>query len=312
MNMHKVIIDCDNTMGVKGKDIDDGLSLVYLLGRSDVEILGVTSTYGNSTTDVVYSNTKRMLHELGFCSIPVLKGAGSKHKRRSAAARFLAGAANKYSRKLTLLATGSLTNLLAASFVDSDFFLHVERTILMGGITEPLLIGGRTMDELNFSCDPEAAYSVLRYGKNVSVITGNLCLQAHFNDTLLRRLNQFERMPIFQFLKKKIVPWLDFFKSEFKTDGIYTWDLVAAVYLTSPDLFKQRQMAICSTVEDLQSGLLRAATGEKKHSSGSCTGSRLNVPPEIRGINAFWSTVFDAWKNVRPKPGENSALYHRR
>ena len=27
-----LILDCDNTMGVPGRDVDDGLALLYLLG----------------------------------------------------------------------------------------------------------------------------------------------------------------------------------------------------------------------------------------------------------------------------------------
>ena len=34
-----VILDCDNTMGVPGCDVDDGLTLRYLLGCPEVELL---------------------------------------------------------------------------------------------------------------------------------------------------------------------------------------------------------------------------------------------------------------------------------
>lgn len=36
--MHKVLFDCDNTMGVKNCDVDDGLTLLYLLGRKDIDL----------------------------------------------------------------------------------------------------------------------------------------------------------------------------------------------------------------------------------------------------------------------------------
>lgn len=47
--MKKVLFDCDNTMGLPGRDVDDGLALLYLLGREDVDLKGVTTTYGNSS-----------------------------------------------------------------------------------------------------------------------------------------------------------------------------------------------------------------------------------------------------------------------
>jgi purine nucleosidase len=49
----------------------------------------------------------------------------------------------------------------------------------MGGITAPLFVGGVKMDELNFSCDPEASRCVLTRGENVSILTGNNCLAAY-------------------------------------------------------------------------------------------------------------------------------------
>ena len=52
-----LILDCDNTMGVPGRDVDDGLALLYLLGSPQVELLAVTCSFGNSTQEVVYRNT---------------------------------------------------------------------------------------------------------------------------------------------------------------------------------------------------------------------------------------------------------------
>jgi inosine-uridine nucleoside N-ribohydrolase len=49
-----VIYDCDNTIGIAGRDVDDALALLYLLGRVEVELLGVTITFGNDSTDETY------------------------------------------------------------------------------------------------------------------------------------------------------------------------------------------------------------------------------------------------------------------
>lgn len=61
--MMRVILDCDNTMGT-GADVDDGLALLYLLGHAgEVELAGITCTYGNSDIDTVYANTRRLAGE---------------------------------------------------------------------------------------------------------------------------------------------------------------------------------------------------------------------------------------------------------
>ena len=62
--MKKIVFDCDNTFGVKDCDVDDGLALMYLLGNREAQLLGITSTYGNSSLDVVQAVNLRMLEEL--------------------------------------------------------------------------------------------------------------------------------------------------------------------------------------------------------------------------------------------------------
>ena len=69
-----LILDCDNTMGVPGRDVDDGLALLYLLGSPQVELLAVTCSFGNSTQEVVYRNTLDLLARWGREDIPVLRG----------------------------------------------------------------------------------------------------------------------------------------------------------------------------------------------------------------------------------------------
>ena len=54
----KIIYDCDNTMGLYGKDVDDGLTLLYLYQQADVDLLGVTLTYGNGTLAEVVGQSK--------------------------------------------------------------------------------------------------------------------------------------------------------------------------------------------------------------------------------------------------------------
>ena len=43
----KIIFDCDNTLGLPLKEVDDGLVLLYLLGIPELKILGITISFGN-------------------------------------------------------------------------------------------------------------------------------------------------------------------------------------------------------------------------------------------------------------------------
>jgi len=84
----KVVMDCDNTIGIPGRDLDDALALFYLLGRDDVELIGVTTTFGNGSVEEVHANTKGMFRELKIDHIPLFLGASSRKERRSPAADF--------------------------------------------------------------------------------------------------------------------------------------------------------------------------------------------------------------------------------
>ena len=66
----KVIVDCDNTMGKPFAEIDDGLTLLYLLGCADIELIGITNCYANASLRDVEYWTDRFLHELDRTDIP--------------------------------------------------------------------------------------------------------------------------------------------------------------------------------------------------------------------------------------------------
>ena len=70
--MKKVIFDCDNTMGISNRDIDDGLALLYLINNLEVELKGITCTYGNDRLDKVFTQTVKLIDDLSL-EIPVLK-----------------------------------------------------------------------------------------------------------------------------------------------------------------------------------------------------------------------------------------------
>lgn len=41
-------------------EIDDGLTLLYLLGRPEIRLVAVTTTFGNGPEDVVFACTRRL------------------------------------------------------------------------------------------------------------------------------------------------------------------------------------------------------------------------------------------------------------
>lgn len=286
--MKNVIFDCDNTYGVKDCDVDDGLTLIYLLGNKNVNLLGVTTTYGNNKVEVVYPNTINMLKDLKVNDLSVLKGGSNPTDLDNEASDYLVKMANEYNGELSILATGSLTNLYGAYLKDNTFFAKVKEIVLMGGITEDLIFAKKKMDELNFSCDAMAAYIVLTKGKNVSVITGNNCLKVLVTrDDYDRELSDYSN-PIVKYIKEKVDYWFDYNLEHFGINGTYNWDVTAAVYLMRPELFRDDVYKMNLSVEDLQSGFLRVSE------DNNC---KLNLPI-IYKEELYNKDIYDTWKSL--------------
>ena len=100
----KVILDCDNTMGVRKSDVDDGLTFAYLYAHPDVEVQGITCTFANNNEHVVYYNTLQMMEDLEITDVPVLKGGRTPGAYDSEAVNFLVDTVNKNPGEITVIA----------------------------------------------------------------------------------------------------------------------------------------------------------------------------------------------------------------
>ena len=253
--MNKVILDCDNTMSVLRSDVDDGLTFMYLYQHPGVDLLGVTTTFANNKLHVVYDNTLQMLKDLNINDVKVLRGARTNEQLESEAADFLVEQADKYPGEIVVIAIGSLQNIYCAYLKDNDFFNKIKRLILMGGVTEPLYINGVHCRELNFSCAHVAAYNVLKYGKNISILSSQTTLQAWFGKEEINRIAS-KNNKLSKYLMPILKEWIDYIGARFKENGFHNWDLVTAIYLTNPELFETVDYRISLSEENLKEGFI--------------------------------------------------------
>lgn len=282
--MKKVIYDCDNTMGLDNRDIDDGLALVYLVENKDVELLGVCTTYANDSLEYVHKQTLELVEDLGI-NLNVYKGRGKfemndytgfGYKRfeddgnfeSNEAAKFIVEMANKYPNEIDLLATGSMQNLYDAYMIDNEIGEKLSSVVLMGGITGDLYFGDKIMKELNFSVCPKGAEVAIKKYKNVSILTGNRCMDVEFGINDLERVKSLGSNIKNEFIINKIEKWMREFKEKYNYDSIVLWDVIAAIYLMNPDMFRDDFMSVVSTEEDLFEG--RLVEGE--------SATRVNIP----------------------------------
>ena len=287
--MKKIIFDCDNTIGVENCDVDDGLTLLYLLGCKDVEILGITNCFGNNETETVYANTLGFLKEIGRSDIKVYKGGLTSGDYDNEATDFIVDTLNTED-EVHILATGSLTNLAGALVKDEAAFRKVKSITLMGGITSPLVVGGLTINELNFSVDYEATFKVLTSGVPINIATGNNCLKVIFEVEKFKENLLSFGTEIGKYIVDKTNYWFERNEKKYGIKAFCNWDVTVGSYLVSPNNFTDDIAYYKLSKEDLKTGFLRKSE-EGDHNSV------LNLP-QITDEEGFVREVYRGFEEA--------------
>lgn len=299
--MKKVILDCDNTIGLEKKEVDDGLAFLFLLGREDIDLMAVTSVFGNSSLEDTYNTTEGMLHDFKLKNeIKHFKGAANASDLDTEAAKYLAEAAAANKNEITIIATGPLSNLYAAWKIDNNFFKNLKEIIIRGGVTEKLQFGEKVIDEINFCSAPEAAEKVLKAEVPVALMSGNLCLAARFGEKSWRRINRSKNKVIRAYISDKIDHWYDYSSEMIGLTGFYMWDVVAVVYMISPEIFPYNKRKFVSTIEDLKSGQIRTEKADGRLQDAGV----INLPSTILDTKRFKDIAFSAWDQIETLPDE--------
>lgn len=290
--MKHIIFDCDSTIGIPGKPMDDALALLYLLGRPDeAAVLGITCTFANGTAKEVFQSTTALLKEIGRTDIPLLSGAEADEDPRSDAARFIVETVNRRPGEITLVAIGSLTNLCGAWLLDNTVFDKVKEIVLMGGYTAPVFYHTRHLEELNFSVNPKAAACVLNNGRNISILTGNNTLEPSY----LPKAEFIEKLcsgsPSGRYIAEKCGYRFDDKAVRDGDAASYCWDVVATVYLLHPELYEDHPTHCFVTERTLCSGWL----GITQAAGDTCL---LNLPA-VNDLAAYRQEMYAGWLNFR-------------
>lgn len=139
----KIIIDTDI-----GDDIDDAFAVALALCSPEVQILGISTTFGD--TELRAKLLDRLLHEAGRTDIPIAVGTSTQtgnpltqqkyaNRWRPAgtpypkAADFILEQIRRFPNEVTLVAIGPLINVGALIDKDPDTFRKLRRVVLMGG-----------------------------------------------------------------------------------------------------------------------------------------------------------------------------------
>lgn len=279
----KVILDFDNTMGVRKSDVDDGLTFAYLYAHDDVDLLGVTCTFANNAQHVVYANTVQMWEDLGITDVPIYKGGRFPESYDSDAVDFLVKSANEQPGEIVVIAIGSLCNIAGAYTKDPDFFKKIKRLIVMGGILEPLYLNGSLNKELNFSVDYKSAAKVIYNCPNLSILTAQCTQDAAYKiEDLEAMLDMDSRF--MTWAKPILENWIVAINSLYGNRKVFiNWDLCTAIYLTNPELFTTEPMRVCKKEENMKTGWLEIDHGTRDDAEVNV----VDIPTKIVDLETF-------------------------
>lgn len=139
----RVIIDTDI-----GDDIDDAFAVALALKSPELEILGISTTFGD--TEARAKIVDRILGEAGRSDVPVLAGTPTHTTNPMSQRRygegghfakathrnsvdFILDQIRRYPNEITLVAIGPLMNVGALIDKDPQTFLKLKRVVMMGG-----------------------------------------------------------------------------------------------------------------------------------------------------------------------------------
>lgn len=256
----RIIIDCD-------PGIDDAFLLAMAVASRDIEILGVTTTYGNVGLGHTTNNALRVLDWLGS-AVPVyadvdrailssrvdaaayhgesgLEAPQIGQPKRGAEAenaihylvRTLAGSSDK----ITLVASGPLTNLAIALRLRPSIAEKIDRIVFMGGSTD--YGNDSPAAEFNLLCDPHAAQIVLDSGIPTVMFGLNVTHQViatprhveHMRALGNRAGRVFADMAEF---------FAKVYRERYGFEGSALHDPCTVAWLLQPDIFQTRTMRV--------------------------------------------------------------------
>jgi inosine-uridine nucleoside N-ribohydrolase len=266
-----VLLDCD-------PGHDDAIALLLALASPELELLGVTTTYGNQTLDKTTANAIRVLELVGRVDVPVAAGAERPLERElvvaahvhgdsglegpalppaqekpasNDAVAFIADRVRASQLPVTLVPTGPLTNV--ARYLDAHGPEGIEHIVLMGG---SIAEGNYTpAAEFNVWCDPEAAHRVLTSGLEITMIGLDVTHRAILGPGQETRFREAGR--IGTFVAELNAFFSRYHRATYGWDGSPIHDAVAVAHVIRPGLVETRHRNV---VVELESELCRGRT----------------------------------------------------
>jgi inosine-uridine nucleoside N-ribohydrolase len=258
----KIIIDTD-------PGVDDAMAIFYAHSAPDIELLGLTTVFGNVWVDQATRNAGCLLDVLG-ANYPIAEGAQSpleiaqfkpsahvhgsegfgdyvniatsRQPVQESASEFLVRSAREHPGELVVCAVSPLTNIADAIRLDSEFVNRVKKIVIMGGAMD--VRGNITpYAEANIYHDPHAAAEVFASGADITLVGLDVTLQT------LCTLSDFQELadsaPVSSaFLLKISEFYMRFYEEVAKKNGCAMHDVTAVIAATHEHLFDSERVGV--------------------------------------------------------------------
>lgn len=254
--MKNIILDLDT-------GIDDSLALAYAALSPEINLLGVTGTYGNVEMATGVQNSLNVLAAVGRTDVPVFAGeahaltqatferhavssrihgengvgqvqfpVSKRKKQEETAVTFLSKAMHTYQQELTIVTTGPLTNVATVLMQDPSLRKWKGKLVLMGGA---LMVRGNVSHfaEANISQDPEAAKLILESNLDVTMVGLDVTMRSRlkFSQAIAWKQKESPRAKLFGDMLEYYI------QNTLGTDETYIHDPSAVICALHPEFF---------------------------------------------------------------------------
>ena len=298
----KIVIDTD-------PGVDDSLAIFVALNSPELEVLGLTTIFGNAVTSTCTENALRLLEIAKRTDVPVIEGAevplngnfrgaasfvhgdnGQGNATLSSpvtkpldidAVTFLKEIIETNPNEITLVPVGPLTNIANLLTIHEGIDSKIKEIVLMGGNAQSP--GNATPTaEANILNDPEAADIVFSAQCEITMVGLDVTNDVFMNEEQVVTLGSFDNDKSKHI--GKINPfYFDFLKDFFQDNGMPVHDSSAITYLVHPEYFETLNHPIKVETKGISRGKTWMGMGISDNEEG--LGERLKPWENRKKVN---------------------------
>lgn len=273
--MKKIIIDSD-------PGIDDAYSIFLAVNHPDIDLLGITTVYGNVQTSTATANALKLLEISNASHVPVAEGAKhalDKHSHEAAdfvhgadgfgntnqkphnsnlkkidlsAAEFIVQQIMDNPQEVIICAIAPLTNLALALKLEPKIADNVKQVVIMGGAFRTC--GNVTpAAEANIWNDATAADIVTSANWPVTLVGLDVTMKVILDQNYVNALKN--ESPQGNFLHEISDFYLDFYTNSRNLPGFAAHDPTALCYIMHPEYFSTQTGGVRVVREGLAQGM---------------------------------------------------------